>query len=77
MVYQRRVIVVPAIVLVLTAIALVVVLDTEASVAELPPDGAQLYRVLLEEIPEVVAAVPCACCGKVLAWCYQGGCPDT
>lgn len=67
----------PVIALALLAIALVVALDTEESIAELPPDGAQLYKVLLEEIPEVVKNVPCACCGESLAWCYQGGCPYT
>ena len=42
---------------------------------ELPPDGIALYKALLEEIPEVVSQVPCACCNKTLKWCYEGGCP--
>ena len=74
---QNRLIVVPAIGLILLAIALIVALDTGESVAQLPPDGAQLYRVLLKEIPEVVSEIPCACCGESLAWCYRGGCPST
>jgi hypothetical protein len=43
----------------------------------LPPDGLALYRTLLEEIPEVVSEVPCACCKQTLSWCYEGGCPPT
>lgn len=46
-----------------------------ASPETLPPDGEALYAALLEQIPEVVAEVPCSCCGESLKWCYEGGCP--
>ena len=38
----------------------------------LPEDGLALYQTLLREIPEVVSAVPCACCNIKLADCYEG-----
>ena len=41
----------------------------------LPADGLALYQFLLQEIPDVVSQVPCACCKKMLSWCYEGGCP--
>lgn len=41
------------------------------------PDGAPLYAFLLKEIPEVVSQIPCSCCGQMLSWCYEGGCPPT
>ena len=43
----------------------------------LPPDGLALYQTLLQEIPDVVSQIPCACCGESLAWCYEGGCPPS
>ena len=43
----------------------------------LPEDGLSLYQALLEEIPDVVAEGPCACCDNSLKWCYTGGCPPT
>ena len=43
----------------------------------LPADGPQLFATLLREIPEVVSEVPCGCCDKVLAECYQGACPPS
>ena len=43
----------------------------------LPGDGLPLFGALLQEIPDVVAQVPCACCGNSLKWCYSGGCPPT
>ena len=52
-------------------------LNEQSQPPELPPDGLALYRTLLEEIPEVVSQVPCACCKQTLSWCYQGGCPPT
>ena len=44
---------------------------------DLPADGPKLFATLLREIPEVVAAVPCVCCDKVLADCYRGACPPS
>ena len=41
----------------------------------LPADGLVLYKFLLQEVPDVVSQVPCACCKKMLSWCYEGGCP--
>ena len=46
-------------------------------VAGLPADGEPLFRFLLAEIPEVVAEVPCSCCGRKLAECYRGACPPS
>ena len=43
----------------------------------LPADGLALYQTLLEEIPDVVSQIPCACCGEALSWCYEGGCPPS
>ena len=50
---------------------------TQLQALELPPDGLELYQTLLQEIPEVVSQVPCACCKKMLSTCYEGFCPPT
>ena len=44
---------------------------------DLPPDGLALYHTLMQEIPEVVSQVPCACCDEMLSACYQGACPPS
>lgn len=54
---------------------------SEESRKNMPPlpkeDGKVLYEFLLKEAPELMAQIPCACCDKMLDWCYKGGCPDT
>ena len=50
---------------------------TRLQTLTLPPDGLPLYQTLLQEIPDVVSQIPCACCGESLAWCYEGGCPPS
>lgn len=63
------------------AIALLGSCSTKRASEDLPPipqqDGKALYAFLLEQIPDVVAQVPCACCGESLKWCYEGGCPPS
>jgi hypothetical protein len=40
-----------------------------------PPDGSRLYSFMLQQIPDIVSELPCACCAMSLEWCYEGGCP--
>ncbi|MBW2605841.1 MAG: hypothetical protein JRE28_16285 [Deltaproteobacteria bacterium] len=53
----------------------------EGNKREFPPlpkeNGKVLYEFLLKEAPDLVAQIPCSCCGEMLDWCYKGGCPFT
>jgi hypothetical protein len=46
-----------------------------AAPAAIPPDGAQLFRFMLERIPTLAARVPCSCCRFTIGECYRGACP--
>lgn len=65
----------------LVTVALLGSCSTKLAREDLPPiprqDGKPLYAFLLEEIPEVISQVPCACCDQSLKWCYEGGCPPS
>jgi len=49
--------------------------DRRESMPPLPKEnGKVLYEFLNKEAPELMAQIPCACCGEMLDWCYEGGC---